>query len=150
MKREKVLMIVVVLALIFVSNAAYAQEVALSVESKGIAMNDLLNSAITPLAPLLQKNGSLIDVTNREATLTVSNPEDVKARFLNMFINAAAHAPKASKITTGYNADSRTLFIKVSNKNIRFDVDRKIKDMDGNIYNLKTKKGKEAVYSMAI
>lgn len=151
MERKRIYAILIIAVSIFmVSSAAYSQEVAVSALSKTIGMNDLLNSVISPLSPLLQQSGSSIDITNSEAVLNVNDPDDLKVRYMNMFLNAAAHAPKGTKITLGYDSGNRTLFIVVPNKDIRFEVDKMIKDMNGNEYHLKTTTGKEAVYSMII
>ena len=151
MERKRILAILVIaVSILMISSAAYSQEVAVSEASQTIGMNDLLNSVVPPLSPLLQQNGSSIDVTNREAVFNVIDSENLKVRYMNMFLNAVAHAPKATKITLGYDSGNRTLFIVVPNKDIRFEVDKKIKDMNGNEYNLKTTTGKEAIYSMII
>ncbi len=142
--------LVIAVAMVMVSSAAYSQEVAVSEASQRIGMSDLLNSVVPPLSPLLQQNGSSIDVSNREAVFNVTDGENLKVRYMNMFLNAVAHAPKSVKITLGYDSGNRTLFIVVPNKDIRFDVDKDIKDMNGNEYHLKTTVGKEAIYSMII
>lgn len=145
-----VAILVIAVSMMMVSSAVFSQEVAVSAASKSVCMNDLLNSVVPPLSPLLQQSGSTIDITNREAVFNVENTEDLKVRYMNMFLNAVAHAPKAAKITLGYDSGNRTLFIVVPNKDIRFDVDKDIKDMNGNEYHLKTTVGKEAIYSMII
>lgn len=151
MERKRILAILVIaVSILMISSAAYSQEVAVSEASQRIGMSDLLNSVVPPLSPLLQQTGSSIDVTSREAVFNVTDTENLKVRYMNMFLNAVAHAPKATKITLGYDSGNRTLFIVVPNKDIRFEVDKQIKDMNGNEYHLKTTTGKEAIYSMII
>ena len=151
MKKINIIILAVILTavLMIIPVSAEAEEVAVSMHSKNFGLSDMLNSSLSQLYPIIQQNGLAVTL-EEDILFPAQDREMLQARFLNLFLNAAAYAPKSGRLIVGYDRETETIFIRVPQKDMRFDVEREITDVQGNVFYLKTIQGEEALYNFKI
>jgi len=148
----KVILALIITLLLFTSgNTVNAEEeVAISVSSRSILINELFGKTISPVAPLIRQNKVSVRLAQNNIFIPADDPQKLEERFLGLLLNAVSNAPKSGEIIIGYEKETGKLYINVPKKDERFSMERDVTDVNGNEFHIKSVEGVGTTYSMKI
>ncbi|MCD4786463.1 MAG: hypothetical protein K8T10_21770 [Candidatus Eremiobacteraeota bacterium] len=149
--KTKILSALAITLLLFsLSSPVNAEEVAVSISSRSILINELFGKAVSPVAPLIKQNQVSVRLAQTNVFIPTEDPKKLEKRFFGLLLNAVSNAPKSGEIIIGFEKQTASLYINVPKKSERFSIDRDITDVNGNIFHIKSVEGVGTTYSMKI
>lgn len=146
----KILSALIITLLLFSSSVVNAEEVAVSISSGSILINELFGKAVSPVTPLIRQNQVSVRLAQNNIFIPADDPKKLEERFLGLLLNAVSNAPKSGEIIIGFEKEAGSLYVNVPKKDERFSMERDITDVNGNKFHIKSVEGVGTTYSMKI